>query len=185
MHKNPLTGFKSIQQKWFYAPESIPQNTLDLEAISQNTLDLREINIRNQFEESVGINTTSITQCSNKENCNSHQINKWDSYLSWNKLVRHVALLVKIKQNWVNSKRKSNNKVEFSRLSLDEIQNAKTILSKVAQLESYPEEYNQLQYNKAIPKNSSLLPFKPFMHESLIRVGGCIKHEDLPFSIND
>ena len=105
--------------------------------------------------------------------------------MSWNKLVRHVALLVKIKQNWVNSKRKSNNKVEFNRLSLDEIQNAKTILSKVAQLESYPEEYNQLKYNKAIHKNSSLLPFKPFMHESLIRVGGRIKHEDLPFSIND
>ena len=37
---------------------------------------------------------------------------KWDS---------HVALLIKIKQNWVNSKRKSNNKVDLSRLSPDEI----------------------------------------------------------------
>ena len=56
------------------------------------------------------------------------------------------------------------------------------ILCRVAQLESYPEEYNQLKYNKVILKNSSLLPFKPFMHESLIRVGGRIKHADLPFN---
>ena len=53
----------------------------------------------------------------------------------------------------------------------------------VGQLESYPEEYNQLKYNKAILKNSSLLLFKPFMHESLIRVGRRIKHADLPFNI--
>ena len=57
------------------------------------------------------------------------------------------------------------------------------ILCRVAQLESYPEEYNQLKHNKVIPKNSSLLPFKPFMHESLIRVGGRTKHADLPFKI--
>ena len=78
---------------------------------------------------------------------------------------------------------KSNSKVEFSRLSPDEIQNAKMILCRVAQLESYPEEYNQLKHNKVIPKNSSLLPFKPFMRESLIRVGGRTKHADLPFNI--
>ena len=75
-------------------------------------------------------------------------------------------MLIKIKQNWVNSKRKSNSKVDFSRLSSDEIQNAKMILHRVAQLEPYLEE----------------LPFKPFIHESLIGVGGHIKHADLPFN---
>ena len=40
-----------------------------------------------------------------------------------------------------------------------------------------------MKYNKEIPKKSSLLPFKPFMHDSLIRVGGHIKHADLPFNI--
>ena len=57
------------------------------------------------------------------------------------------------------------------------------ILCSVAQLESHPEEYNKLKYNRAVPKNSSLLPFKPFMLEPLIRVGGHIKHVDLPFNI--
>ena len=57
------------------------------------------------------------------------------------------------------------------------------ILCRVAQLESCPEEYNQLKYNKVIPQNSSLLLFKPFMHESLIRVGRQTKHTDLPFNI--
>ena len=167
------TDFKSIQQKWFYGPETIHQKILDL----------KEINTRNQFEENSGINIGLTTHNSKSENCNTYQIIKWDSYSSWNKLVRHVALLVKIKQNWVNSKRKSNSKVNFSRLSPDEFQNAKMILCRVAHLESYPEEYNQLKYNKEIPKNSSLLPFKPFMHESLIRVGRRIKHADLPFNI--
>ena len=65
---------------------------------------------RNQFEESLEINTSLIIHSSKNENCNSYQIINWDSYSSWNKLVRHVALLVKIKQNWVNSKRKLNSK---------------------------------------------------------------------------
>ena len=103
--------FKLIQQKWFYGPETL----------SQKTIDLKEITIRNQFEESLETNTSLITHSSKKENCNSYQIIKWDSYSSWNKLIRHVTLLVKIKQNWVNSKRKSNSKVDFGRFSSDEI----------------------------------------------------------------
>ena len=90
------TDFKLIQQKCFYGPETIRQRTLDL----------KENNIRNQFEESLEINTSLITHSSKKENCDGYQIIKWDNYSSWNKLVRHVALLVKIEQNWVYSKRK-------------------------------------------------------------------------------
>ena len=88
------TDFKLILQKWFYCPETIRQKNLDL----------KEINVRNQFEESLEINSSLITHSSKKENCNDYQIIKWDSYSSWNKLVRHVVLLVKIKQNWVNKK---------------------------------------------------------------------------------
>ena len=97
---------------------------------------LKEITIRKQFEESLEVNTSLITHSSKKENCNSYQIIKWDSYSSWN-IHHHVALVAKIKQNWINSKRKSNSKVDFSRLSSHEIQNAKIILCRVAQLESY------------------------------------------------
>ena len=73
---------------------------------------------------------------------------------------------MKIKQNWVNSKRKSNNKVAFSRLLPDEIENGKMNLYRVAQLASYPEEYNQLKTipNRTIHKTSPLLSFKPFIH---------------------
>ena len=63
---------------------------------------------------------------------------------------------------------KSNSKVDFNRLSPDEFQNAKVIFCREAQLESYPEEHNQLKSIKLIPQNSPFLPFKPFMHESLI-----------------
>ena len=120
------TDFKLIHQKWFYGPETLRQKTIDL----------KEITIRKQFEESLEVNTSLITHSSKKENCNSYQIIKWDSYSSWN-IHHHVALVTKIKQNWIKSKRKSNSKVDFSRLSSHEIQNAKIILCRVAQLESY------------------------------------------------
>ena len=162
------TDFKLIQQKWFHGPETIRQRTLDLKEIKKTT----------QFKKSLEFNTSLITHSSKKGNCNSYPIIKWDSYSSWNRLARPVALLVKIKQNWVSSKRKSNSKVGFSRLSPDEIQNAKMIICTVAQLESYPKEYNQFDYNKVIPTNSSLVSFRPFMHESLIWIGGRIKHAD-------
>ena len=58
------------------------------------------------------------------------------------------------------------------------------ILCSVAQVESYLEEYNQFKYNNVIPQNSSLLPFKPFLHQSLIRVGGRMKHADSPLILN-
>ena len=64
------TDFKLIQQKLFYGPETIHLKTFDL----------KEINIRNQFEESLEVNTSAITHSNKKENCNSYQISKWDSY---------------------------------------------------------------------------------------------------------
>ena len=42
-----------------------------------------------------------------------------------------------------------------------------------------------MKYNKAIPKNSFLLSFKSFVHESLIGVGDRIKCRDLPFNIKN
>ena len=103
---------------------------------------------------------------------------------SWNKLVCYVVLLVKIKQNWVKNKRKSNNKEDLSRLSPDEIQNANMVLCRVAQLQSYPEENNQQKHDKTNHKNLSLLPFRLVIHESLIQVGGHMKHTELLCNIN-
>ena len=40
-----------------------------------------------------------------------------------------------------------------------------------------------MKYNQATPKNSPLLPFKPFMHELLSRVGGRMNYTDLAFNI--
>ena len=101
---------------------------------AKKTLDLKDINTRNRSDENLGINISLTTHNSKTKNCNSYQIIKRDSYSLWNKVVRHVVLLVKIKQNWVNSKGKSNTKVHFSRSSPDEIQNAKMISCRVSHL---------------------------------------------------
>ena len=46
------TDFKSVQQKWFYGPE----------ITHQKTYNIKEINIRNQYEEKLGINISLTTQ---------------------------------------------------------------------------------------------------------------------------
>ena len=90
------TEFKLIHQKWFYGPETT----------SKKALDLMEINIRNTFEENLETDVSLTTDNNKTENCNSYQIIKWDSYSSWDKLVHHLVLIVKIKQNQINSQNK-------------------------------------------------------------------------------
>ena len=89
MHR--INKIKQIS-KWHYIPSE--QNPTDLctrtqtdfkliqQKLCQKTIDLKEITVRNQFEESLEINTSLITHSSKKENCNSCQIIKWDSYSS-------------------------------------------------------------------------------------------------------
>ena len=92
--------FKLIHQKLFYGPETT----------SKKALDLMEINIRNTFEENLEIDISLTTDNNKTENCNSYQIIKWDSYSSWDKLVHHLVLIVKIKQSQINSQNKQINK---------------------------------------------------------------------------
>ena len=45
------------------------------------------------------------------------KIINWDSYSSWNKLVRHIAWIIKLKTKWVNKKRCIIRTTDFPYLS--------------------------------------------------------------------
>ena len=65
-------------------------------------------------------------------------------------------------------------------LTFQELQNARLILLKISQSESYPNDYNLLTTSESLPQTSSLLTLTPIVKNDLICVGGGINHPDLP-----
>ncbi|XP_068707240.1 uncharacterized protein [Montipora foliosa] len=51
----------------------------------------------------------------------------------------------------------------------------------IAQIESFEEEYKELQANRALLSNSPQLPLQPFLMEGVIRVGGRLNKAWIPF----
>ena len=69
----------------------------------------------------------------------------WDSYSFWNKLVRHIVWIIKLKTNWVNKKRCIIRTTDFSYLSPKDLQFSIKTICKLAQVESFPDEYCSLK----------------------------------------
>ena len=81
---------------------------------------------------------------------------------------------MKLKSNWLNWKRKVTERKDFTHLSSKQLIESKKQLYRIAQIESYPTEYQNLSNNKPIPIRSKLIPLRPIMVDGLIRVGGRI-----------
>ena len=64
------------------------------------------------------------------------KIINWDSYSSWNKLVRHIALIIKLKTNWVNKKRCINRTTYFSYLLPKDLELGLKTICKLTKVES-------------------------------------------------
>ena len=58
---------------------------------------------------------------------------------------------------------------------------AEMLLYRLAQAELFPEEVQALKAGQPVHRESKLLPFRPFMDEGVIRVGGRIDCTDLPY----
>ena len=104
----------------------------------------------------------------------SIQIINWNNYSNWNKLVQHVTWLLKLKSNWLHWKRTHTERENFSSLTVKEMKAAKLELYCLAQMESFPVEYENLQTGKQLPNRSKIKPLRPVMDDDLIRVGGRI-----------
>ena len=63
----------------------------------------------------------------------------------------------------------------------DDLKEASLALCQLAQIESFKEDYEDLQANRALPHNSSLLPLQPISLGRVIRVGGHLNKASIPF----
>ena len=84
----------------------------------------------------------------------------------------------KLKRNWIASKY-SLNKPNFNYLSIDKLQESKSIILKLFQNESFHQEIEILQKHSTIHRCSQIIVLDPIFNDNLLRVGGRLKFIDL------
>ena len=78
-------------------------------------------------------------------------------------MIKHLAWILKLKSNWLNWDRNKKHRANLKYLTLSDIEESKLVLFRIAQIESYPEEYTLLSKGKRLSRNSSLIPRNPFL----------------------
>ena len=81
---------------------------------------------------------------------------------------------MKLKDKWINLKRKEAQKIDINLLTVADLRKAVREIYKHLQLESFPTEYRHLINNQEVKKTSWLLSLRPFISDGLIRVQGRI-----------
>ncbi|XP_055623670.1 uncharacterized protein LOC129767077 [Toxorhynchites rutilus septentrionalis] len=100
-------------------------------------------------------------------------------FSSYNRLLRTIAYCLRFVQ-----KAQKSPKVTSSTLSVEELENAKFTLVKLAQAECYTSELRQLRKGQAVSKSSSLKLFNPFVDSiGIVRVGGRLNLSKEPYAV--
>ena len=100
----------------------------------------------------------------------------WESYSSFTKLIRHVALMKLLVRKW-KSKTQSCIKLK-SAASL--LQKSRTAIFELVQRENFASELKYPQVSNVVSNQSKLLQLNPILDKSLIKVGGLLKHVNIP-----
>jgi hypothetical protein len=99
------------------------------------------------------------------------------SVSSIKKLCRIVAYVYR----FINGARK--NKTKTDRITVNEMQNAMSVVIQVTQQKYFPNEYEALKNGKNISKKSSVKNLDIFMDNNIIRVGGRLRNATIPFDM--
>ena len=172
-HCTRYTPFSQLmsQTSWTNGPKCLKDNS---SFNSSESLTVDEENVSTVIEECQVYIATSNTQ-------ETHSCIKWGYYLSFTKLVRHILSIMKLKEKWINLKRKDAQKIDINLLTVADLKKAEREIYKHSQLESFPTEYRHLINNQGIKKSRPLLSLRPFIPDGLIRVAGRIAIIHLPF----
>ena len=115
---------------------------------------------------------------SNKHTTMNNPVLPYQHYSSWQKLVRHIAYIKLLTRNWKNKKDNCESiPLVLTREILDEAR--ETILI-VVQKETFTSEYQCLKSNSPLKIRSKLLQLSPILVNNLIKVGGRLRHSNLP-----
>ena len=66
-------------------------------------------------------------------------------------------------------------------LSAADLEEASMTLCKQAQVESFKADYKDLEANRTLPSNSSILSLQPVLVDGIIRVGGRLTKAPIPY----
>lgn len=95
---------------------------------------------------------------------------------TFSKLLRVIAYTLRFSYNCKNTERISGT------LNVDEIENARLVVVRHIQQETYAEEIHLLKKGNAFPKTNSIASLSPFLDKNgILRVGGRLAKADIPF----
>ena len=80
----------------------------------------------------------------------------------------------------MKSKRGIEERENFRFLTTAEINQSRIILLQQAQLETFPSEFNLMLSSEPISSNSKLIGLNPIFDKGFIKVGGRIRHTNIP-----
>ena len=108
---------------------------------------------------------------------------EWEKYSCWRRLVRLYAwwMRYKFKLRCQARNRSPPPERQTKVLNADDLTEATLALCQLAQIESFKEDYKDLQGNRALSRNSSLLPLQPVLVDGIMRVGGRLDKAPIPF----
>ena len=66
------------------------------------------------------------------------------------------------------------------KLTASLLQDSRTAIFELVQQENFASELKYLQVSNVVPNQSKLLQLKPILDKSLIKVGGRLKHANIP-----
>ena len=162
----------SSNSRWFTGPSFLPNPTLD--DFSENIVSTDHIP-ETLTEVNVISNNLMISDI-------NKSIFNWEFYSDLDKIIKHLAWILKLKSNWLNWKRNKKHRANLKYLTLSDIEESKLVLFRIAQIESYPEEYTLLSKGKCLPKNSSLILLNRVLQGHLICVRGRANSENIEYA---
>ena len=107
---------------------------------------------------------------------------KGNHYSSYYKLLKHIAWILNLKQNYISYKGSKEHKgLPFTNLNMQDIDCTENKILKHCQLECFENEFVDLV--KGLPlKSGKLIPLSPFDMDVLIRVGRRIDSAYISYS---
>ena len=178
-----FTGFQTLanQSPWCTSPEFLLQG--NIKSVHLNLTKTASVTLDERVNPSVQLES-NVDKITNKEqDIINTSIPYGKLYLQEQhifNIYQLVSLLVIYNidpQPFMDTFKEREN---FRFLTTAEINHSRIILLRQALLESFPNEYNLMPSSKPIPSNSKLVGLNPVFGEGLIKVGGRIRHANIP-----
>lgn len=153
-----LSATELKESTWFSGPDFLWKSNLTVSSHPAPTLQTGDPEVR-----TISLHT---------QTCSNFDLDSRLAHISnWNCAVRAIARIRRCVSKRGNDLTK--------KLTVQETQEAETIIIKGVQKQAFSAEFAQLSTKKSLPSTSSLFHTDPFLHDGIIRVGGRLNNSSL------